>query len=51
MINALIAQHAEAMMGAGVLVVLGAIVARVITDGRPDPKMVLLIELTRSLPR
>jgi len=51
MINALIAQNAEAVMGAGLLVVLVAIVARVVTDGRPDPKMALLIELTRSLPR
>ncbi len=51
MIYALIAQQAEAVMGAGLLVALVAIVASVVTDSRPDPKMALWIELTRSLPR
>jgi len=46
-----ILQNGEVVMGAGLLAILVLIIAALLADSRPDPKMAFLVELMRSLPR
>jgi hypothetical protein len=49
--STVILQNGEVVMGAGLLAILVLVIAGLLADSRPDPKMAFLVELMRSLPR
>ena len=49
--STVIFQHGEVALGAVLLAILAVIITALLADSRPDPKMVFLTELLRSLPR